>query len=73
MSNGWFYSLRNDEIIQAKDTIEEYIILNCPQEYIGPFTNMALAEQYKITHPDMSINFNKDLIEYYKFCYGGMI
>ena len=28
----WFYGLKNDEIIQAKDLTEEYLILNCPQE-----------------------------------------
>lgn len=66
----WFYGLKNDEIIQAKDLVEEYLILNCPQEYAGPFKDKALAEYYKLTHPNASIDFNKNLNEYYKFCYG---
>lgn len=26
----WFWDLRNDKIIQAKDLNEEYVLLNCP-------------------------------------------
>ena len=64
----WFYGLRNDEIIQAKDLTEEYCILNCPQEYDGPFRSKEDAELYKAAHPDLSEKFNKDLQEYYEYC-----
>lgn len=66
----WFYGLKNDEIIQAKDLMEQYLILNSLQEYAGPFKDKALAEDYKLTHPNASVDFNKELNEYYKFCYG---
>ena len=66
----WFYSLRENKVIQATDSIEEYTFLNCPQEYLGPFQTEFLAKQYKINHPNESVNFNKHLKEYYKFCYG---
>lgn len=64
----WFYGLRNDEIIQAKDLTEEYCLLNCPQEYDGPFRSKEDAELYKAAHPGLSENFNKDLQEYYEYC-----
>ena len=66
----WFYGLKNDKIIQAKDLMEEYLLLNCPQEYAGPFKDQALAKYYKLAHPNASVDFNKDLNEYHKFCYG---
>lgn len=64
----WFYGLRNDEIIQAKDLTEEYCLLNCPQEYDGPFRSEEDAELYKAAHPGLSEKFNKDLQEYYEYC-----
>ena len=64
----WFYGLRNDEIIQAKDLTEEYCLLNCPQEYDGPFRSEEDAELYKTAHPGLSENFNKDLQAYYEYC-----
>ena len=64
----WFYGLRNDEIIQAKDLTDEYYLLNCPQEYDGPFRSKEDAELYKAAHPGLSEKFNKDLQEYYEYC-----
>lgn len=64
----WFYGLRNDEIIQAKNLTDEYCLLNCPQEYIGPFKNQEDAELYKAAHPNISKEFNNFLQEYYEYC-----
>ena len=64
----WFFSLRNDKVIQAKDLLDEYTILNCPQEYVGPFKTQAGAEHYKMTHPNESKKFHqmiKEMEEFY--------
>lgn len=59
----WFFSLREDEILQAKDLLDEYTILNCPQEYVGPFKTQRGAELYKSAHPDESKKFHQTLKE----------
>lgn len=59
----WFYGLRKDEIIQAKDAVEEYTILNRPQEYMGPFPTRFEAWEFKSAHPKMSEEFNKQVQE----------
>lgn len=69
----WFYSLRNDKILQAEDLAEEYILLNCPQEYDGPFKTEKEAELYKANNPDLSKKFNKDLQDYYEYLYGDKV
>lgn len=64
----WFYWLRDDRIIQAKSLIEEYNLLNCPQEYIGPFKNEEDAELFRTNNPNLSKEFNQFLQEYWKYC-----
>ena len=64
----WFYGLRNDEIIQAKDLTDEYCLLNAPQEYDGPFKTEEEVKKYKVTHPILSEQFNKDLQDYWEYC-----
>lgn len=66
----WFYGLRNDEIIQAKNLMEEYCILNCPQEYEGPFTTQDEAYNYYLTHPNLHKNFIKNLEEMERYYFG---
>ena len=66
----WFYGLRNDEIIQAKDLVEEYSLLNCPQEYDGPFIYEAQAIRYRLANPTLSHDFNQMLKDMEKFYYG---
>lgn len=66
----WFFSLRDNEIIRAKDLTEEYCILNCPQEYIGPFPTRFEAWEYKEAHPDESEKFHKTIKEMEEFLYG---
>lgn len=66
----WFYGLRNDEIIQAKDLAEEYCLLNCPQEYDGPFTYEAQVIRYRLANPTLSRDFNQMLKDMEKFYYG---
>lgn len=45
----WFFSLREDKVLQTEDLLDEYTILNCPQEYVGPFKTQRGAELYKST------------------------
>lgn len=66
----WFYHLRTDEIIQAKDLTEEYCILNCPQEYEGPFKTKLGACRYKAAHPDEHEKFMKMLKDMEEYYYG---
>ena len=66
----WFYHLATDEVVQAKDLTEEYCILNCPQEYEGPFKTELNAHRYRAAHPDAHKKFVKDLEEYWRFCNG---
>ena len=66
----WFFSLRDNEIIRAKDLTEEYCILNCPQEYVGPFPTRFEAWEYKEAHPDESEKFHKTIKEMEEFLYG---
>ena len=66
----WFFSLREDKILQAEDLLDEYIILFRPQEYIGPFKTQRDAELYKSTHPDESKEFHQMLKEMEEFYYG---
>ena len=63
----WFYGLRDDIIIQAKDKVEEYTLLNCPQEYDGPFYSELEAQEYRDKHPNLTISFNKMLKEMEEF------
>ena len=64
----WFYGLRADEILFVpKDTADEYCLLNCPQEYVGPFHTKQGAEAYKTSHPNASKEFNKMLKEMEEF------
>lgn len=66
----WFFSLRDDKVLQAEDLLDEYTILNCPQEYVGPFKTQRGAELYKSTHPDESKKFHQMLKEMEEFYYG---
>ena len=66
----WFFSLREDKIIQAEDLLDEYTILNCPQEYDGPFKTQSVAERYRAAHPNRSKEFNDSLKEMEEFYYG---
>lgn len=66
----WFYHLPTDKIVQAKDLTEEYCILNCPQEYEGPFKTKLNACRYRVAHPDAHEKYVKDLEEYWRFCNG---
>lgn len=66
----WFYGLRNDEIIQAKDLSEEYMLLNCPQEYDGPFFEEAHAIKYRSDNPTLHQDFLKDLKDMEEFYFG---
>lgn len=68
-SGYWFYWLRDDKIIQAKSLIEEYNLLNCPQEYVGPFKNEEDAELFKTNNPNLSKEFNQFLQEYWEYCH----
>ena len=64
----WFWNLRDDTILQAKDLTEEYCILNCPQEYEGPFHTKYEALAYRFAHPKMQEQFIKairDMEEFY--------
>ena len=45
-------------------------MLNCPQEYEGPFENELNACRYKATHPNAHEEYVKDLEEYWRFCNG---
>ena len=66
----WFYHLPTDKIVQAKNLTEEYCILNCPQEYEGPFETKLNASCYKAAHPNAHEKYVKDLEEYWRFCNG---
>ena len=68
----WFFSLRENEILRAKDSAEEYYFLNCPQEYIGPFPTRFEAWQYKEAHPMESEKFHQMLKEMEEFYYGNV-
>ena len=59
----WFFSLREDKIFQSIDLLDEYTILNCSQEYMGPFNTQKEAEAYKATHPNESKIFHQMLKE----------
>lgn len=63
----WFFGLRENKVLQSVDLLDEYTILNCPQEYVGPFNTQKEAEVYKTTHPNESKKFHqmlKDLEEF---------
>lgn len=64
----WFYDLQANKIIQAKDLLEEYCLLNCPQSVHGPFKDKIDVEKYVEKHPNLSEKFNKDLQEYWEYC-----
>jgi uncharacterized protein YutD len=66
----WFWDLENDKITQAKDSIDEYCLLNCPQSVVGPFKTEANVNLYKATHPDESKKFNEMLKDMEEFLYG---
>ena len=42
----WFYDLQANKIIQAKDLLEEYCLLNCLQSVNGPFKDKIDVEKY---------------------------
>jgi hypothetical protein len=63
----WFWDLRNDKIIQAKDLSEEYVLLNCPQECEGPFKNEIIANEYKKRNPNLSKDYLEFVRELYEF------
>lgn len=65
----WFYDLADDEIIQAKDLMDEYCLLNCSQNCRGPFKTKADANLYKAAHPNESKKFNKMLKDMEEFLY----
>lgn len=64
----WFYDLQNDKIIQAKNLIEEYCLLNCPQSVDGPFKDELDVRKYVEQHPNLSKEFNKSLQEFWEYC-----
>ena len=66
----WFYGLRDDKIIQSKDAVDEYWLLNCPQEYIGPFSTQSEAWAYKAAHPEEHKKFHQTIKEMEEFYYG---
>lgn len=66
----WFWDLGDDKIIQAKDLMDEYCLLNCPQSVTGPFKTEASANLYKAAHPDESKKFNEMLKDMEEFYYG---
>lgn len=66
----WFFSLRDDEIVRAKDLTDEYWLLNCPQEYIGPFPTRFEAWQYQNAHLDASKKFHQMLKDMEAYYYG---
>ena len=39
----WFYGVRDDIILKARDLSEEYCLLQCSQEYYGPFNSYEEA------------------------------
>jgi hypothetical protein len=59
----WFWSLRDDTILKAKNLLEEYCILNCPQEYEGPFLTEDDALEYRLVHPNLHKSFIKAIKE----------
>lgn len=63
----WFYGLKDDTIIQAKNLTEEYCILNCPQEFDGPFRTEDDALVYRLNHPNLHKNYIKALKEIEEF------
>ena len=65
----WFWHLRNDTILQAKDLTEEYCILNCPQEYEGPFRTKDEALVYRFNHPNLHKSYIKAIREMEEFYY----
>ena len=65
----WFYGLKDDTIIQAKNLTEEYCILNCPQEFEGPFLTEDDALLYRINHPNLHKNYIKAIKEMEEFYY----
>ena len=68
----WFYGLRYNEIIQAKDLTDEYCLLNCPQEYDGPFRTEEEALAYSFANPTLHKDFLKSLKDMENFIYGNI-
>ena len=66
----WFYHVPTDKIVQAKDLTEEYCILNCPQEYEGPFITSLHAHQYRAKHPTAHKDYLQWVEDYQRFCNG---
>lgn len=66
----WFYGLRDDKIVQSKDSVDEYWLLNCPQEYIGPFLTRLEAWEYKTAYPEEHKKFHQTIKEMEEFYYG---
>lgn len=66
----WFYHLPTDEVVQAKDLTEEYCILNCSQEYEGPFKTSLNAHRYRAEHPTAHEDYVRMLKEMEEFYYG---
>ena len=63
----WFWNLRDNTILRAKDLTEEYCILNCPQEYEGPFCAEDEALFYRFNHPNLHKNYIKAIREMEEF------
>ena len=57
----WFYGVRYDEILKARDLSEEYCLLNCPQEYYGPFNSYEEAITFRNENTNLSEEFNKNV------------
>lgn len=66
----WFYHVPTDEVVQAKDLTEEYCILNCPQEYEGPFKTSLNAHRYRAAHPTAHEEYLRWAEDYQRFCNG---
>lgn len=66
----WFWDLRNDKIIQAKDLLDEYWLLNCPQEYEGPYLSQKSAMLEQSSNHYLSENFQASLKEMEEFYFG---
>jgi len=63
----WFWSLMDNKIIQSQNLIDEYSMLNCPQQYEGPFYCKDHAIAYKNKFPKLSENFIKAVKEMEEF------
>lgn len=60
----WFWDLGDNKIIQAKDLMDEYCLLNCPQSVLGPFKTEASANLYKAAHLDESKKIQRNVKRY---------